>query len=502
MRKTFPNTDAIAALLARPDFLSALPQQQRLYEAIKREIIAQRLLSGEKLPSTRSFATEFGIARNTVIAAFEQLAIEGFVVTQTGSGTYVSGTLATDAILDPSAAPKAKSDTLAIPTRNTPKLSDRGLRLTRHGTGDRYEIQPFTPGDDDFSVFPYKVWQRYLNRAWRQSWHELLDYSKAGGYLPLRRAIADYLRASRSVNVSIDQIVITSGTQQSLKLCAQLLTDIGDSAWVENPCYWGASRVFEACGLGLRPIAVDDEGMAPSETDLRTHPRIIYLTPSHQYPLGSVMSLQRRRTLLDFAAQEEAWILEDDYDSEFRYSGRPLAALKGLDTNNRVIYMGTFSKIMYPGIKIGYIVIPETLAEPFKNALYDLYRPGQVMVQASLAEFIEHGHFATHIRKIRAAYGAKRAELKKILTTPGRHNIRISPEESGLHLVIELPDEVDDVAVAALAAESDLDVRPLSIYYLQPPVRKGLLVGYAYAAPEKLGYYGKLLAHVIHAVTH
>jgi GntR family transcriptional regulator/MocR family aminotransferase len=490
-----PTADLLSATLSQADFLPRLPQQRRLYEAAKTAILSQQLGAGCKLPSTRNLAKDLGIARNTIIAAFEQLAAEGFVVTSTGSGTYVSATL--PAVSRPKGQPKEVPP--EMPFTGPVPLSKRGAQLTGFAAGERYEIQPFAPGDSDFSTFPYKIWQRLQNRVWRDSWSELLDYGKAGGYLPLRRAIAEYLRVSRSVKVSIEQVMITAGTQQSLDLCAQLLADVGDTAWVENPCYWGARRVFESCDLHLHPVAVDAEGIAPTGSDLASQPRLIYVTPSHQYPTGVVMSLARRRMLLELAEHERAWILEDDYDSEFRYTGRPLAALQGLDTRGRVVYMGTFSKVLYPGIKVGYLVVPPALVEPFKSALYDLHRPGQLMIQAALADFIALGHFTTHIRKIRQAYGAKRELLRKTLVAQLGHHIRISGEESGLHLVIELPDQIDDMALAALAAESGIAVKPLSSYYLQPPLRRGLLVGYAYVNMDKIGYYGKLLAHVIQA---
>ena len=491
-----PTADLLSVTLAQADFLPRLPQQRRLYEATKAAILSQQLNAGCKLPSTRTLAKELGIARNTIIAAFEQLAAEGFVVTSTGSGTYVSATL--PAVTRPKGGQCAASVPEVLFAGPAP-LSKRGAQLTAFAAGDRFEIQPFAPGDCDFSTFPYKIWQRLQNRVWRDSWSKLLDYGKAGGYLPLRRAIAEYLRVSRSVKVSIDQVMITAGTQQSLDLCAQLLADVGDTAWVENPCYWGTKKVFESCDLHLHPVAIDAEGIAPTDTDLASKPRLIYVTPSHQYPTGVVMSLARRRMLLELAKNEGAWILEDDYDSEFRYTGRPLAALQGLDTHGRVVYMGTFSKVLYPGIKVGYLVVPPALIEPFKSALYDLHRPGQLMIQAALADFIALGHFTTHIRKIRHAYGAKRELLRKTLVAQLGKNIHISGEESGLHLVIELPDEVDDVALAALAAESGIAVKPLSSYYLQQPVRRGLLVGYAYVYMEKIAYYGTLLAHVIQA---
>ena len=495
-----PASDLLACTLAQSDFHPRLPQQRRLYEAARAAIHRHQLGAGNKLPSSRELARDLGIARNTVIAAFEQLAAEGYVSCVLGSGTYVAdlqdltpGGAQDGAPPAPSASPGAAP------------LSQRGARITAFAAGPRYEIQPFAPGEADFSSFPFKLWQRLQNRVWREARPDLLDYGQSGGHLPLRQAITEYLRISRSVKVSVEQVMVTSGTQQSLDLCAQLLADVGDTAWVEDPCYWGARRVFQACDLVLHPITVDADGMALEAGDLATDPRLIYVTPSYQYPTGAVMSLARRRELLDVALRKNAWILEDDYDSEFRYTGRPLAALQGLDTGQRVVYMGTFSKVLYPGIKVGYLVLPPALAGPFKSALYDLQRPGQLMVQAALADFIVLGHFTTHIRKLRQIYGARRELLRKTLAAQfgaqsgvrSGARVRISSQESGLHLVVELPLHVDDVALEKLAAESGIQVKALSTYYLAPPVRRGLLVGYAYVTPEKIAYYGKLLGAVI-----
>ncbi|SFM92546.1 PLP-dependent aminotransferase family protein [Rugamonas rubra] len=499
-----PASDLLAHTLAQADFHPRLPQQRRLYEAAKAAIHQQQLGAGNKLPSSRDLARDLGIARNTVIAAFEQLAAEGYVTSALGSGTYVADLQAHSASMRGVGSAQHSANTAALATAKggaSAPLSRRGEELTAFAAGPRYEIQPFAPGDADFSSFPFKLWQRLQNRIWREARADLLDYGQSGGYLPLRQAITEYLRISRSVKVSVEQVMITAGTQQSLDLCAQLLADVGDTAWVEDPCYWGARRVFQARDLTLHPITVDSDGMALDQEDLATSPRLIYVTPSHQYPTGAVMSLARRRELLDVAVRKNAWILEDDYDSEFRYTGRPLAALQGLDTDDRVLYMGTFSKVLYPGIKVGYLVVPPALIAPFKSALYDLQRPGQLMVQAALADFIALGHFTTHIRKIRQTYGARRELLRRTLVAQLgpqlSQSVTISSEESGLHLVVELPDRVDDVALEKLAAESGIQVKALSTYYLAPPVRRGLLVGYAYVTPEKVVYYGRLLAAVI-----
>jgi GntR family transcriptional regulator/MocR family aminotransferase len=282
-------------------------------------------------------------------------------------------------------------------------------------------------------------------------------------------------------------------------LCAQMLASEGHTAWLEDPGYWGARKVFEACDLKLRPIAVDHEGINPSSDDLATSPRLIYVTPSHQYPTSAVMSLQRRQLLLELAASRRTWILEDDYDSEFRYNGRPLSSLQGLDTHNSVIYLGTFSKILYPGIKVGYMVVPIAVVDPLKAALYDLQRPGQVMLQAALADFIEQGHFATHVRKVRQVYGERRELLVRTLKPILGTSATLSEEASGMHLVIELPEFADDVQLALRAAEEGLVVRPLSSYYLGTHLKKGLMVGYAYVPTERIAYFGRILGNVVKA---
>jgi len=494
---------------------SALPRYRSVYEALRKAIMSGRLSAGSRLPSTRLLAHELALSRNTALAAFDQLLAEGYVSATLGSGTYVN-----DLSINSGSSSFRKSE----PTRDKPPpggffyagssasrtsrppaaaavrqapLSRRGQRILDAGAVAEQAIQPFVPGMDDFSVFPLKLWQRLQNKYWRDGRAQLLDYDTAGGYPPLRAAIADYLNVSRSVNVTADQVLITAGTQQSLTLCAQMLANAGHLAWIENPGYWGARKAFEACDLQLRPVAVDREGIHPDAADLATQPRLIYVTPSHQYPTGVVMSLSRRRLLLEYAAARRTWILEDDYDSEFRYSGRPLSSLQGLDTHDRVIYLGTFSKILYPGIKVGYMIVPDALVAPFRTALHDLQRPGQVMLQAALADFIGQGHFATHVRKVRQVYSERRELLVRHLQPLLRKRAAITAEASGMHLVIELPDRIDDVQLARHAAAQGLVVRPLSGYYIGQPDRKGLMVGYAYMPTERIAFFGKLLGTVI-----
>ncbi len=494
-----PVSELLLTEISRADFHTKLPQHRRLYEALRGAILNHQLPFGSQLPSTRDMSRELKLSRNTVLSAFEQLLAEGYVTAQTGSGTFVADTLPDQLAQSSAEAIQPQQVETRLTNKSSRALSSRGEAMSAVAGGKLFEVQPFAPGDADYSAFPFKLWQRLQNKYWRAGRPELLDYGTTGGYLPLRQAIADYLRVSRSVRVTVDQVLITAGTQQSLDLCSHLLADHHDTAWMEDPCYWGARRALEANGLNLHPVPVDNEGMNPGADDMDKPPRLIYLTPSHQYPKSVVMSLARRRLLLELAARNNAWILEDDYDSEFRYAGRPLASLQGMDHHDRVLYLGTFAKVLYPGLKIGYIVVPPDLVEPFKTALYDFQRPGQMMVQAALADFIELGYFATHLRKMRLVYGRRRLLLQKTLYGAMGGTIKLSPAEAGLHLVIQLPAHADDVAMAAMAAEHDISVRALSTYYLSDKREKGLVVGYAYVPPEKIVFYGRLLANVVKA---
>jgi GntR family transcriptional regulator / MocR family aminotransferase len=476
--------------LTQNKFPTRMPNHRRVYEAIRRAITEQVLPSGSRLPSTRSLAADLSVSRNTILAAFDQLLDEGYVAAQTGSGTYVVYKQLDEFLKNPRAINPPKID-------GNIGLSKRGIAASISPSS--HEVQPFTPGEDDYSRFPIALWRRLLNRQWRALNPALLDSSHDGGYLPLRQAIADYLRVSRAVNLTVGQVLITSGTQQSIDLCTRLLTDHNDRAWVENPCYWAARRVLEVNGLQLHSVSVDNEGMAPSQADFRVKPRLIYTTPSHQYPKGMVMSYGRRRLLLDFAQNSNAWIIEDDYDSEFRFEGRPISSLQGMDQHSRVLYLGTFSKVMYPGIRLGYMVIPPQLIESFKNGLYELQRPGQVMIQAALADFIEEGHFASHIRRLRQVYAERRRLLQASLAPIANVGARLSMVDSGLHLVVEFDNHIDDVHVAEMATRSGLRVYPLSNYCVGENREKGLLIGYAYAATESITQYGNVLADVIQA---
>jgi GntR family transcriptional regulator / MocR family aminotransferase len=464
----------------------ALPLHRLLYEALRTGLQSGVLKPGDRLPSSRELADELALARNTIVSALGQLTVEGFLHSRVGSGTFVN-----DGVVS---APRRRA-----PVRHAAPsaLSRRGQELANAYTAQALEIQPFTPGPADFSGFPLALWQRLQNKHWRMTYPEMLDYSDSGGHAPLRRAVAEYLRLFRSVSLDADQVLITSGTQQSLELCGHLLADHQDPVWIEDPAYWGAVKAFMATGLRLHPVAVDDQGMAPLSADDRPPPRLIYLTPSHQYPTGAVTSLPRRHQLLEMARTHHAWVLEDDYDSEFRFDGPPISSLAGLDADERVLYMGSFSKVLYPGLKLGYLVVPRALVEAFKQAHYDLNRPGQMPLQAALAEFIAMGHFASALRRARGGYALRRASLLHALAPCLREGAWISGAEQGLHLCLRLPTHIDDRLLARQIGREGLTVRPLSAYCLTRSDLRGLVIGYGYAPLEGIARHGAALARLI-----
>jgi GntR family transcriptional regulator/MocR family aminotransferase len=464
-----------------------LPLHRQLYEALRRALLEGKLTGGDRLPSSRDLAQDLNLSRNTVVAALGQLTVEGYLVSQVGSGTFVNDHV-------PRHAPQSRS-------ASAPQgagLSGRGRQLAHQHRAHELEVQPFTPGTADFSAFPVALWQRLQNKHWRKAYPDMLDYNDSGGYGPLRRAVADYLRVFRSVRLDADQVIITSGTQQSLDLCARLLADHGDTVWIEDPAYWGAVKAFVATGLRLHAVPVDNQGLVPPADGTTPAPRLVYLTPSHQYPTGAVMSLARRQQVLASAASHKAWVLEDDYDSEFRFSGPPMSSLQGLDTDGRVLYMGTFSKVLYPGLKLGYLVVPKALVADFKAAHYDLNRPGQMPLQAALAEFIEMGHFASALRRARLTYAERRRALTATLQPALQAGLaQVSGTEQGLHLCLRLPPGANDKTLAQHLARQGLTVRPLSAYTLERQDLQGLVIGYGYAPLAAIQRHGPALSQAL-----
>lgn len=465
---------------------------RQIYQVIREAILDQSLPVGLQLPSSRYLAIELKVSRNTVTYAYDQLLAEGYLESRAGAGTFVADT-EPDQISGTCAAPQHEAG-----QRAHIGLSTRGIQLVGLAGVSKTQWGAFMPGIPDVTQFPNKIWSRLQNKYWRRSRADLLTYSSGGGYLPLREAIADYLRVARSVNCNASQILITTGIHQSMDLVARMLSDHGDRAWVEDPCYWGTRSVLRSVGVQTVAIPVDGEGLQLRPDDLRNPPRFIVATPSHQYPLGMVMSLTRRRALLEYAAAHKAWIMEDDYDSEFRYGSRPIASLQGLDSHDRVLYLGTFSKTLFPGLRIGYLVVPEALAESFATGLSELYRCGNTYTQAILTDFMTEGHFASHIRRMRQVYAERLRLLHEAITTHFDDRIIITGGEAGLHLALGLPDNCDDIAICRAAGLAGIIVRPLSRYYLDPvTARRGLMLGYASVPDEQIRPAFDILARII-----
>lgn len=474
---------------------SSSPLYYQVYQRLRAAILLGQLSPGTRLPSTRQMAKDLGVSRNTLMSAFDQLIAEGYVEGRVGSGTFVSPTLPEELL---QARMKTKP---AVPIKSDHRsVSARGRVLARTSVTVEPRppgrLRPFIPGIPALDEFPMSLWSRLVARRWREETRNLLNYGPAAGYPPLREAIASYLGPSRGVQCSADQIVIVTGTQQALDLAARVLLDPGDSALVEEYCYSAARAAFIGNGVRLVPIRVDEAGFDIADNAAASsNARVAYVTPSHQYPLGVTMSLSRRLALLGWANRVGGWILEDDYDSEYRYVARPLEALQGLDKTGRVIYIGTFSKVLFPSLRVGYMVIPSDLVEAFVRARAALSWCNPIIDQAVLADFISEGHFMRHIRRMRAIYAERQAALINALDREAGDLLEVARTDAGIHVRGLLPDWIDDRAVAAEASARDVVAHPLTVFYMGEPglARRGLVLGYgAYNVRQIREAAGKL----------
>jgi GntR family transcriptional regulator/MocR family aminotransferase len=463
------------------------PLYQQLYTHMQAAILSGELKSGLKLPSTRALAEEFNISRNTVLNAYRQLTAEGYLEGTEGSGTFVARVLPELLLTAPGLNTSRNTRTTKT---HQPLLSDRArLQLAASQTAESRlpsasgRPRPFASGTPALDAFPYTLWSRLTVRRARHMPDSAFAYQNAAGYLPLREAIAAHVTVSRRVHCTPEQIVIVSGSQGALDLIARTLVDAGDPVWMEDPGYPGARGAFLGSNAQIIPVPIDHEGLVV-EAGIKLAPRarLVYLTPSHQFPLGVTMSLSRRLALLDWAQRADAYILEDDYDSEYRYAGRPLATLQGLDTTDHVIYIGTFSKVLFPALRIGYLILPLTLVDAFKavRGFIDVHTP--MLEQAVLADFIAEGHFTRHLRRMRTLYAERRSALIKAADGLA---LEIFSPEAGIHCIGWLPDGMDDVSLIRRAAAMGLDLWSVSNFCINPPVRKGLLLGYGgYSVPK------------------
>jgi GntR family transcriptional regulator/MocR family aminotransferase len=491
------------------------PRQRLLHECLRTAIRKGTLHAGLRLLGTRQLACELGLARNTVLYAYEQLATEGYVCSDR-QGTVVvdlklslragESVVAQDVLRVAEARLSRRAQNQAQLQLQVQSQGDAVLEsgASKHAADallpDAALMSAFAPGVPALADFPQASWRRLLDRAWRSCSVAQLNYGEAAGELRLRVAIADHLRASRGALCEADQVFITDGTQSSLDLCARLFADAGDTVWMENPGYKGALTAFHAAQLQVHAVSLDEQGLAPDEIDIVQHrPKLIYVTPSHQYPLGSVLSLSRRMQLIAHARAAGALIIEDDYDSEFRHDGPPLAAMQGLVADAPVLYLGTFSKTMFPALRIGFMLVPKHLVAALRRALAHAVPRGRACDQLALAEFIQSGQFAAHLRKMRRLYRHRRDVLAAALSLHLGDLGVVCGGSAGMHLALLLDARVADTDVCALALQQAIVVHPLSLHAVDNTLAEfnGLVLGYAQIAPEQIENAVEKLAHIV-----
>jgi GntR family transcriptional regulator/MocR family aminotransferase len=465
VRVTMPDRQASGAVLwtMRLDRAAAMPLTRQLAGALRLAVAERRIAPGARLPSTRALARELGLARSTVVAVFEQLAAEGYIMARPGSGYFVPAAPGEPQTAGPPAAPRP--------------LSRRAERLRAYMPQGRGEPRPFELGHAEIDGRLMTSWKRLAARALSGRSRLAWNYGDPQGEPALRRAIADYLAAARGVRCRAEQVVLTAGTQQGLSLAAQVLLDPGAVVWVEDPCYRAAVDSLDAAEARIVPVAVDESGLDIAAGH-GPPPSLVYTTPSRQYPLGMAMPLARRRALLDWAEANGVWIVEDDYESEFQTPGRMLPSLQGLDHARRVVYLGTFSKLLFPSLRLGYAVLPEDLVAPFAAARHLADRQSSGLVQAIMTGFMENGDFARHLKRMRARYGERQAFVIDLLRRHLGGLIAVRPVESGMYLTAWLPSDRDDRAVAAALAEVGVIALPLSALTLEAARPPGLVLGY------------------------
>ncbi|HET9316041.1 MAG TPA: PLP-dependent aminotransferase family protein, partial [Vicinamibacteria bacterium] len=454
------------------DRASDVPLYRQVYDGYRDAIVLRRLRAGERVPSTRDLARELGISRIPVLTAFEQLLAEGYFEARVGAGTFVARVLPDDfhaSARKPDAAPAPRGP------RRLARSADPLLREPEPWLGGR---GPFRLSQPAVEHFPVQPWSTLVSRHLRNPRASLLHYGDPKGHAPFREAVAAYLRTARGVRCEADQVLVVSGSQQALAIAARVLFEPGAPVWMEEPGYAGARDALTMAGARLVPVPVDRAGLEVSAGIAREPgARGAYVTPSHQYPLGVTMTAARRLQLLDWARRAGAWIVEDDYDSEYRYESLPIASLQGLDRDSRVVYVGTFSKVLFPALRLGYLAVPPDLVPRFTavREAMDVCPPS--LLQAVLADFIAEGHFGRHLRRMRLLYAQRRQALVDALARE-LPALEVMGDAAGMHLVAALPDRARDREVAVRAAAQGLWTMPLSACYLGPSGRPGLVLGY------------------------
>lgn len=456
------------------------PLHRQLRDGLREAILAGRLSPGQKMPSTRTLARALNVSRTTVCDTYEAMKSEGYLAGRRGSGTYVSNEIPewADVSLPPEPLESATGGVASLSSRFRTWAIQTRSATEREGGEEHRLPYDFHPGQGAWDLFPRETWRRILARQWRTSWQAVMDYGDPAGYAPLREEVATYLRRSRAVACTSDQVVIVNGTQQALDLLSRIIIDPGDVVAVEDPGYPAARQVFASYRARLRPVSVASDGIDVDGLS-GVVARMVLVAPSHQFPTGAVMSLPRRLSLLRWARAGGAIVIEDDYDSEFRFEGKPLASLQGLDAAASVVYLGSFSKVLFPSLRVGYAVLPRHLVGPFVSAKDLTDRQTPILEQQVLADFMHEGHFDRHVRRMRELYRSRRAVLVNALETHGRGLAQPMGANAGMHVMVRLLAKVDEATVIERAAEAGVGVYPSAPCYVGKPPFPALVMGYA-----------------------
>ncbi|PKV43293.1 GntR family transcriptional regulator [Janthinobacterium sp. 61] len=472
--------DTLKIRIAAPE-LAALDLRVRVQRALRQLILDGVLAPGLRLPATRALAQSLGVSRDTVEMAYAQLRLDGYIQRQAGSGSFVSQSIGASLLGTCQSAPL-----LHLPAQPV-ALSARGAHiLASGGVVDQQSVKAFATGLPETRAFPHDVWER-LRRQAASSEHHVLLHGDPQGAAPLRQAIADYVNLERGARATASQVLVLSSTRQALYLCAQVLADAHGPILMEDPGYFGARKAFEMAQLRVLPVPVDAHGLSIEHLRAdRSGANTIYVTPSHQYPTGVTLTLERRLALNAWAAERQGWIIEDDYDSQFHYAGLPTACVQGLDTQQRTIYLGTFAKSLYPGLRIGYMVLPPALVKPMTHARSILDGHTPQLDQLTLARFIADGHFAAHVRAMRKVYAVRRDAMAQAVRRHLPQVVTAQLPPGGLQLPCLLHEGRDELETIRLAAQAGIVLPGLSRLYATPPERGGWLLGFAALTPHEI----------------
>lgn len=464
----------------------ALPKFRQVQDQLRQAILKGHLRAGTRLPASRILCEELGLSRQTLVRVLENLKAEGYIEARQGAGTFVSA-----ALPKPAARPNWRKTAPDRPDALPPRLSRIGA-LSRQMSADigQFEAMPFLPNRPAIDRFPFALWRKCWNSVTRGGQVAALGYGDLGGELALRQRIAEYLAVHRHDPCDPEQIVITPGGHAAFTLAVLALADPGDGIWFEDPGPVTTYNLFHTLGFRMCLTDVDSEGMDVAGATTRyPDARIAFVMPSRHHPLGVTLSLPRRLALLEWARTNDAWILEDDYDSEFRYDGAPLPSMRSIDAHDRVIYAGSFSKALYPGVRVGYLVLPPQLVDTFRNLSGLINRSVPVETQLVLAEFIGGGHFASHLRRMRSLYAERREAFLEAGQSALAGLARIDCSESGLNALVWLAGEREDSAVRRDVLEAGLQCYPLSDYTVAAPRPAALILGYAGVPAERMKAY-------------